>query len=197
MEPPAPETQTEGLSQEKVNEIAAKARSEGQAKAREELLASLGVTDADEAATVIAAHKAAELAKMSDAERDRTIAAAEREAAERDRREVAEMLLHGKASRKLRQAGLDESLTERLAPTLRLPLDATDDDIAAAVEALKAETPTLFGTEKVPPAPGGVRADGRNGPPAGSGSIDEAQQGREMFKQWKQRNTVQTRPAPE
>lgn len=185
--PPAqPPVAEGGLPQEEVNRIAAKVRAEGHAKAREELLAELGISDTAEAAKIIANAKAAEMASMSEAERAKAEAEAFRAEAQRDRDTAAADLLRIRSASALQSAGLQPDLVQRLAPTMGLGPGATDEEIASAVAMFKAESPSLFGTQSVPPAPAGVPANNRTGPANGTGhgDNDEQAKGKALYERW-------------
>ena len=186
---PAPATDSPSetlLTQEAVNQIAAKVRAEGASKARQEILDELGVDNLDDAAAVIAATKAAELASMSETERNLAESASELAKAKATEEKTATLYLNVRAAAKLQSAGLEPSIVDRIAPTLGLPADATDEQIASAVDLLKTESPSLFNAQPVPTAPSGVPGSGPATPTSGTGhgDGDEAQQGRNMHETW-------------
>lgn len=147
------------FTQDDVTAAATRAAAEAGRKARRdadtELAASLGCT-VDEAKAILEAHRTADEATKSEAQKERDAAAADRAAAAKERADLAADRLAAKVERKLIAAGVGQGLKDdddgkkaeaalkRARRLLELTPDADDDTIAAEIAAAKAEVPSLF-----------------------------------------------------
>lgn len=170
--PPAPPAPTppggDGGGDEKtftqadLDRHAGRVRSEATKAAERKLAEDLGVP-IDQAKKLIADAKAAEDAAKTDAERLRDGAAAAKTQAEQDRAAAAAEKFAAKLERRLASAGVGAGIEDEaqaaavMARALRvvnLAADASDDDITAEIDQLKADIPGLFGTQVPAPACG-------------------------------------------
>lgn len=146
-DPPAPPAPEATLTQAQVDAIVKREKAEATRKAEKDVKDYLSAqkAEADKAAMTEADRAKAEAAEIiAAAAADRAAAAAERLAAKVERRLLAE--------------GVAESALTRATRLLALAPDASDDDIAAEIDAVKADVPGLFtpatGTGKPnPPRP--------------------------------------------
>lgn len=176
-DPPKPGPPTPGaasFSQEDLERIAAREKSQGERagarKALEDFAAEHGFTTVDDAKTFIATARQAQQDALSEQEK-REQAIADREA-KAEAREQAAVLREQAASRRAVLVGLGATGDdlEDAAALLRAADDADDAAVTEAAEALKKRRPELFGAapdpaarQAMPPAPGGAPA---GGPPA-------------------------------
>ena len=102
---------------------------------------------------------------------------------DRAKAEAASERLAAKVERKLVAAGVTDAALARAARMVNLAPDASDDDIAAEVDALKADIPGLFtpaAAGGTPPAPSGVTGSNPP-PPGGQGTKTAVQRGRDRW----------------
>ncbi|MEW2187774.1 hypothetical protein AB0900_31285 [Streptomyces cellulosae] len=171
--PPASPEPVKQFSQEELERIAAREKSQGERagarKALEEFAAEHGFSNVDDAKAFIAAARQAEEAKKSEEQRLRD--ELERIKAEAAAREAAAIARERAANRRALLAGLGATGDdlEDAAALLRVADDADETAVREAAEKLKERRPELFGTRPapqaspLPPAPGGAPA---GAPPA-------------------------------
>lgn len=190
-----PEPKT--FTQDEVDRIAGQARAEARRTAANDLAAQLGCT-VEEAKAAIDAKVAADAANQTEAERLAAEAAADRLTAARERDEAARERLAIKVERKLVAAGVGQGITDdadgkkaaaalaRAARLVSVEPDATDDDIAAEIDAIKADVPALFTptTEETPSRPGqpAPKKPVTPGSTAGGGAKTMAELGQETLR---------------
>lgn len=140
------------LTQAEVTRIATREKQEGTKAGRLALLKELGITDPKEATRLIELAKKAEEETLSDTEKANKKAQDAAVEAEKDREEAKKERLASRVERSLLANGLslpkdedkaDKALS-RAVRLLDLDLDASQDDIKAAVKELKVEMPALF-----------------------------------------------------
>lgn len=170
--PAAPETGKQ-FTQEELERIAAREKSQGERagarKALEELAQELGFTNPDDVKTFVATARKAQQDALSEEERRRQ--ELERREAELAAREAAAIARERAANRRAVLAGLGATGDdlEDAAALLRVDDDADEAAVREAAEKLKERRPELFGTRPapqaspLPPAPGGAPA---GAPPA-------------------------------
>jgi len=172
--PPGPAKE---FSQEDLDRIAAKEKSQGERagarKALEEFAAEHGFSNVDDAkAFIAAARKAEEAKKTEEQKRQEELDRREQELADR---EAAATARERSAARRAVLVGLGATGDdlEDAAALLRVADDADDQAVREGAEALKERRPELFGAQRapqtppaLPPAPGGAPAGGsaRNQP---------------------------------
>lgn len=139
-----------------------------------------------EAEAQAAADKAkaeAERAAMDEADRIKAEAADAKAEADKARAEAAAERLTAKVERKLLAAGVPDSALARAVHLVQVDVDATDDDIAAEIEAVRADVPALFEPAKTddgakPPAGGTPPPP----PKGGQGQPTKNEQARELLR---------------
>lgn len=198
--PPAqPPAEPKVFDQEKVSEIAAREHDRGSREAKraadQAWLDRLGVTSVEE---VDALRAAAQAQKEAD-EKNKSQAQKDLEAAQASRAEAERLLADAKADR--HRAALTSALTTAGMPAatqayITVPgvtADSSAEDISAAIEKMKTEQPTLFGTPAPTPPPG---ADPK--PPAGGRAPrgDFGGDGAKRFEQQAKREAPQYPAVP-
>lgn len=175
--PPKPEGPA-SFSQEEVNAIATREKAEGERAAERKLAEQLGVPVA-EAKKILQAHKDAQTAALTEAERAKQEAEQEKEAAAKDRAEAAAERLLVKKERALIRAGLHEGRLGRAVKLVEVDDPAADDAaLDKAVGDLKKEMPELF-TRPPGAAPSGSP---QGTPPAPAGQPERRQAMGELAK---------------
>ncbi|WP_093804013.1 DUF4355 domain-containing protein [Streptomyces sp. Wb2n-11] len=160
----------------------------GRRNGNQRLASDLGFDDVNSLRQYVEDKKKAEQAQLSETERrakeledrERKLAEKETQAAARERVANRRAILVG-----LGATGTDLDDATAL---LRVDNDASDDDVTAAAEALKARRPELFGVRpqtdpaapQLPPAPGGAPAGGAPARQATTGKPGD--RGREMAR---------------
>ena len=165
--PAAPDTGKQ-FTQEELERIAAREKSQGERagarKALEELAQELGFTNPDDVKTFVATARKAQQDALSEEERRRQ--ELERREAELAAREAAAIARERAANRRAVLVGLGATGDdlEDAAALLRVDDDADETAVREAAEKLKERRPELFGTRPapqtspLPPAPGGAPA---------------------------------------
>ncbi|MGV9226414.1 hypothetical protein ACWDPF_27520 [Streptomyces albogriseolus] len=186
--PAAPETGKQ-FTQEELERIAAREKSQGERagarKALEDFAAEHGFSNVDDAKAFIAAARQAEEAKKSEEQRLRD--ELERIKAEAAAREAAAIARERAANRRALLAGLGATGDdlEDAAALLRVDDDADEAAVREAAEKLKERRPELFGSRPapqaspLPPAPGGAPA---GAPPTRSAGDKTGNRGLEMAR---------------
>jgi hypothetical protein len=176
--PPGPAKE---FSQEDLDRIAAKEKSQGERagarKALEELAAELGFSNIDDAKEFVVAGRKAKQDALSEQERrEQEVAEREKKAADLiDRAEARERAAIRKDA--LVRLGATGDDLEDAAALLRVADDADDQAVREAAEALKERRPELFGAQRtppaLPPAPGGAPAGGSPRPGASKDDVKD------------------------
>jgi len=192
--PGPPPAATVSMSQDELNALAAREKSQGERagarKALEKFAEDHGFSNADDAAAFIAAARKAQQDALSEEERRRQeleqreqeLAARETAAISRERAAIRKAALV-----QLGATGSDlEDALALLERDLRDTPDADENAVQAAAEALKARREALFGItpapqpNSMPPAPGGAPAGGP--PPRQTPTGKPGDRGREMAR---------------
>lgn len=166
--PPATTEPAKQFTQEELERIAAREKSQGERagarKALEDFAAEHGFSNVDDAKEFIAAaRQAAEAKKTEEQKRQEELDRREQELAAR---EAAAVARERAANRRAVLVGLGATGDdlEDAAALLRVADDADDQAVSDAAQALKERRPELFGTRPapaastLPPAPGGAPA---------------------------------------
>ena len=171
--PPASPEPVKQFSQEELERIAAREKSQGERagarKALEDFAAEHGFNNVDDAKAFIAAARQAEEAKKTEEQKRQE--ELDRREAELAAREAAAIARERAANRRAVLVGLGATGDdlEDAAALLRVADDADETAVREAAEKLKERRPELFGTRPapqaspLPPAPGGAPA---GAPPA-------------------------------
>lgn len=166
--PPAtpPATPPAGfLTQEQVNQIAAREKDQGRVAALREVSEMLGGMRVEDAAELVKAAKAADDANKTQAQRDAEAAATARAEAEAERKAAAEDRHAARLERALTAAGAVD--VEVATAAIKVGVDADADAIKTAVDALKQRVPGLFGTPTSPPSDPGTPPPSQKTTPSG------------------------------
>ncbi|MFE7093319.1 hypothetical protein [Streptomyces erythrochromogenes] len=169
-DPAAPADPTPTVSQDDLNRLLAREKTQGGRAAVKKLLGELGFDTAEALGAFITTKRDADQAALSEVER-REQAAAELERQATQRLADAEAR-EGAAVRRAVLAGLGasgEDLADAVVLVERALIDQPDADeaaVTAVAEQLKERRPSLFGQQGPPPAPGGSPA---GGPPSRGG----------------------------
>lgn len=186
------------FSQRDMDRIRIRETRKAESKARQALLAELGVNDPKEAKRIIeAAAKAAEKDK-SEQDKLREQATAAQRAADEAKREAAAAKLERTVDRALVKAGVQSNRMDRIARLVHGELgdEPDEDDIKAAIDAVKDDFPEAFadngdGDGKGRRAPSG---DGRGGTPPkgqrGGAKEDPAARGADRARQMQGRTAA-------
>ncbi|GHG33007.1 hypothetical protein GCM10018777_56260 [Streptomyces albogriseolus] len=187
--PPASPEPVKQFTQEELERIAAREKSQGERagarKALEELAQELGFTNPDDVKTFVATARKAQQDALSEEERRRQ--ELERREAELAAREAAAIARERAVNRRAVLAGLGATGDdlEDAAALLRVDDDADETAVREAAEKLKERRPELFGTRPaaqtspLPPAPGGAPA---GAPPTRSAGDKTGNRGLEMAR---------------
>lgn len=144
----------QSFTQADIDKASKAAAAQATKAANEALVAKLGGT-VDDAASVIAAVKAAEEATKTETQRALDAATAAKTQADQVLAEAAVERLAVKVERKLLAAGVPEASLARATRLVTVEVDADDAAITAEVDTLKTELPALFaGTVTPAPAAG-------------------------------------------
>lgn len=146
-EPPAEKT----FTQSEVNRMMANEKRDGKRAGKRELLDELGFDDVEDLRKKLDAVNDAEDAAKSDAQRAQEEADAEKAKAKKAREDAERERHEARVERAIIKAGGDpdnEKSVSRITRLLDIEVGADSDEIAAAVESLKDDMPTLFETSK-------------------------------------------------
>jgi hypothetical protein len=176
--PPGP---VKEFSQEDLDRIAAKEKSQGERagarKALEEFAAEHGFSNVDDAKAFIAAARQAEEAKKTeDQKRQEELDRREQELATREASAIARERDAGRRAVLVGLGATGDDL-EDAAALLRVADDADEKVVREAAEKLKERRPELFGAKvaaqpsNLPPAPGGAPAGGGPRPQASKDDV--------------------------
>lgn len=143
------------LTQSQIDSIVSRAERRAQADARKTIEETIGMK-VDDLASFVEQTRKADEQRMSEAELATKRAQEREQAAAKAQADALDLLATTRVTAAMLRSGVDPKAAERLAQTVRVESDATDDEVAAAVEALRDELPALFGTATtpVPPTPG-------------------------------------------
>lgn len=182
-EPPK-STESSGVSQDKVNELVGATRTDTRKATEERIAKELGVP-INEAKELIAAARKQQDDQKSDAEKARDEATTARKEADAEKAEAAKERHEAKIERQLVRAGVSDDKLDRARRVLDVDADSDVEAVKKAVESLKSEEPTWFGTEaqegggKPPPAGG---SDPKGKPPVKKKTDDAYARGAERAK---------------
>lgn len=133
----------------------------------------------------------AEKAKMSDLEKREAELVEKQQAAAKAETDAKITMRNALASAALTEAGMKSSIAERMLGSLGLELDASKEDIAEAVETLKASEPELFDPNRAaPPAPGSIPPG--TAKPTQAGPQGGGEPGSALAAMWNSRQTSGT-----
>lgn len=132
------------FSQSDLDSYAGRRAAEARRAAEKELAESLGVP-LDQAKRIISDAKKAEDEKKSEADRLRDEAQAAKAAADAAKAEAAADRMAARIERALVQAKVRDDRLDKAVRLLDVPSDASVEDVVAAVEAFKNDTPEFFG----------------------------------------------------
>ncbi|MFD3516346.1 hypothetical protein [Streptomyces sp. NPDC058657] len=157
----------------------------GRRNGNQRLAADLGFDDVNGLRKFIEDQKAAAKAQLSETERlAQELKDREQQVAEREARAVAREHVANRRAVLVSLGAVGDDLDDATA-LLRVANDATDDDLAAAAEQLKARRPELFGARPAepaaaPPAPTGLPSTGI--PRPGASQPKPGERGLEMLR---------------
>lgn len=184
------------FTQEEVNRMMAREKSQGRDAAMRELSETLGVT-VDEAKEIVQTHQQREEEQMSEAEKAKAAAERERQEAEAEKAKAARERHDLKVERHIgtidpNDAEANTSKVTKVARMLDLEVGASDEEVKAAVDDLRTEFPALFevkadegGGRRTPPSDPGPSP--RRKPPA----EDAMSRGAERAKNYQGADGVQ------
>lgn len=164
---PAPPTSVtfDEAQQKRVNEIMAAEKEQGRRSAEASIAEQLGCT-IEEAKTILEAHRAADEATKTEAEKLRDQAAKDQEKAKADTALAQRMARDAALTVLLSANGVTVELDDkgemtgraaRIVKLLDVPNDANAEVMKAAIEKLKTDEPALFAAQAPPaPGPGGI-----------------------------------------
>lgn len=177
-EPPPKDDSPKTFTQDEVNRFLKGEKDQWKRSTENEIADKLGMSPED-AAALIAKHKAEQEKEKSEAERAREAAEKEKAEAEVAKRAALADRASMRRQKFLVKAGVDPEKAERYAVLVDADLDADDDAVSVAVDALKKDSPELFGK---PVEPGKKPPDGD---PGGGPKITKAQE--DAFKRGEER----------
>ena len=158
---PPPAATTKQWTQEEVNSLVGKARGEGRAAGRKEVLEEVGQEDTEAIKSALADHQARVDAEKTEAERARDEANAAKAEAEQAKAQMAATNQQNMVQLALIEAGCPAATLADVTRMVVVDADADADAVSEAVEALKSRVPQLFAApEGAPPAPSGAPAGG-------------------------------------
>jgi len=173
------------FSQDDVTRIATREKEEGRRSALKDLMEQLGITDVEEAKTLLANARAAEEAKKTEAEKQAAEMQKATKAAEKAAADAQRERLTARIERHLVRAGIsveDDAKLTRLTRLVDVDNDADDDKVKDAVEQLKKDMPEVFGETKPgnKPDPKPPRSS-PGGPPSKNGTKSAAESAAELL----------------
>lgn len=168
------------LTQDDITRITTREKNEGRSSATKELLKSLGVDNLEDAKAIIDRAKKVEEENLSETEKAKKDAQADREKAAKEISDAKRERLAAKVDRKLAKAEVPEDQIEDVAQLLKLEDDPSDDDIDAAIDALKERLPQLFSPAKPDPKKPPKHDPGK--PPKGGESKDSKADARSILE---------------
>lgn len=178
--PPADPPKT--FSQDDVNRLMGERAAQAKTAAVKEIAEKLGVP-VDDAKSIIEKHIKAEKDAMSEAEKAAAAAKTDREAAAMELTAARHERTSARVTNALSTAGiLDEKTRIEIAVLVAAKLDpsqeATQEQVTAAVDAVKEAVPVLFGKATLPPS-GEPGKTATPPPPGGAAQQTAAERGRE------------------
>ena len=190
---PAGDTDLKSFTQEQIDSIVGRAEKraarEAAKAAQADFLDSLGVDSVETLKDRLDTLATAEDAQRSEADKAvRRAAEAERKAA--DRIAQAEARLAEARVTSALVAHMDPAVARRLAPTVRVDPDATDDEIEAVIEELRAEVPGLFQPqERATATAPGTTSQNRTRPTGRTTSASEREAVDSWVENWMSRDS--------
>lgn len=171
------------FTQAQIDSIVGRAQSKAAREAQDALLGDLGVDDVSQVKKAIEDAKKAEEARLSNEQRlERKLAEAEAKAQQTASAAAAQLK---QARVMLALAGhMDRAAAQRIAPTVQVPDDATDEDLERIVEELREEVPGLFTTQTPNAQPPGTTSQFRRQPPSKTTSQSSAESAAKWAEQW-------------
>jgi hypothetical protein len=151
---PPPKT----FTQEEVNRMMAKEKNDGRRSATNEILEKFGVKTVEEAEAILQKMRDSEEAEKTEAQKAKEAAEKEKAEAEKERQSAKRDRLETKIERALLKAGVEVDILERAVRLVDVEdLEADQDTVQAAVDALKEDMPQLFtpSDKKTDPKPPG------------------------------------------
>lgn len=174
--PPAGTPAVKTFTQEELNAIAAREKDQGRVAALREASEKLGGLSIDDAAKLVEAARAADEANKTEAQRALDAANAEKAEAAKIKADAAADRHAARLERLLGKAGAVD--VEIAARALDVALGADEAAVTAAIDALKAKVPGLFGTATPPPD----TDPGKQPPPGGGAKTTVADQAAAVAK---------------
>lgn len=169
------------FSQAEVTALAAREKQQGRSAALNEITEQLGCTP-EEAKAILDAHREAEDAAKTQAQRDAEAAAAAKAQAEADRAQAAADRRQARLERAV-PTGVEGTAAQVVVGQLDARIGAaeiTDELIATHLEAVKSELPGLFTTSDPAPPTGKPPSPGGANPPPRPGSKTAAELAKEI-----------------
>jgi multidrug efflux pump subunit AcrA (membrane-fusion protein) len=164
---PEPETPPPAatLSQEQVDRLVGRTRTDTRATTEREVLAKLGFESMEEAEQAHAERQAQLEAEKSDLQRAQEEAAQARAAAAEAEMKASQASLQVRIDRTLLESGVPINTLPHVSKMIETSPDASDEEIAETVETLKKDVPQLFATpdDGASRAPSGVPKGGTGG----------------------------------
>jgi uncharacterized protein (DUF4415 family) len=153
------------LTQEQVDRVVGRTRTETRQATERDILAKLGYESLEEAEKAKADHEARLQAEKSDLERAQEEAAQARAEAAAASQQAARAQLQVRIDRALLESGVSTNTLNHVSKMIEVAPDATEDDISAAVASLKEDVPQLFASPETgaPRTPSGVPKGGTGG----------------------------------
>jgi hypothetical protein len=169
------------VTQEQLDKLAARARSEGKSTATKDVLAQLGVEDIEAAKAALTAHQERVDAEKDEVQRAKDEAVTAKREAEEARAETAMTKLSTRKERLLLASGVEIKALDYISELVKVDPSATDEEIVAAVDQLKEDIPQMFAEPEGAPAAPSWAPKGGTGdqkPPAAKSGMDA---GRELY----------------
>jgi len=141
---PAPTPPPAAVTQEQIDKLMGRARSEGKSTATREMLDELGVDDIDAVKAVITAHQERVDADKTEVDRAKDEAVQAKREAEQARAETAQAQLSVRVDRALVEANVETNALSHIAELIKVDPSATDDEIREAIDTLKGDIPQMF-----------------------------------------------------
>lgn len=182
--PPPPPTQDgKVFTQSQIDSIVGRAENKAAKEARASVLDELGM-DITEAKRALEEAKAQAEARLTNEQRlERKLAEAEAERA-RVEKEASDALSQARITAALAQH-MDMAAIRRIAPTIHVDPDATDEDLQQIVEDLRLEVPGLFTAPAAgSPTPPGTTSQNRQRPAARQTGLSQAETDKAWVDQW-------------
>ena len=141
---PAPTPPPAAVTQEQIDKLMGRARSEGKSTATREIHDELGADDIESAKAVITAHQERVDADKTEVDRAKDEAVQAKREAEQARAETAQAQLSVRVDRALVEANVETNALSHIAELIKVDPSATDDEIREAIDTLKGDIPQMF-----------------------------------------------------